>query len=138
MPLLDGEVTDVAVATADLNGFLRDLDRDLAGLKLRHRTLGLFEFATVAAFPQRAPDQAASGFDLHCHVGELERDCLVFDDRVPELPSLFSVLKCELERRPRNTESLGTDDRASRLERLQCHRRPRPFTRASTSQLGLQ
>src|SRR5215467_3320271 len=53
-------------------------------------------------------------------------------------PSLFSVLKCELERRPRNTESLGTDDRASRLERLQCHRRPRPFTRASTSQLGLQ
>src|SRR5258708_29860502 len=55
VPLLDREVPDVAVATADLDRLLRDLDRDLAGLQLRHRALCLLELAAVPTFPQRPP-----------------------------------------------------------------------------------
>src|SRR5216117_3812252 len=59
VPLLDGEVADVAVAAADLNRLLGDLDRHLAGLQLGHRTFGVLELAVVPAFPQRAPDERA-------------------------------------------------------------------------------
>src|SRR5438552_11776549 len=52
VPFLDGEVADVAVAAADLDRLLGDLDRHLAGLELRHRALGLVELAIVPVFPQ--------------------------------------------------------------------------------------
>src|SRR6266700_7466227 len=45
VPLLDGEVADVAVAAADLDRLLGDLHGHLAGLELRPRTFGLGELA---------------------------------------------------------------------------------------------
>src|SRR5258707_2166609 len=68
VPLLDREVPDVAVAAADLDRLLGDLDRHLTGLQLRHRTLGLLELAAASAFPQGSPDQGPSGLDLGRHV----------------------------------------------------------------------
>src|SRR3989454_12574947 len=70
VPLLDREVADVAVPAADLDRLLGDLDRDLAGLQLCHRALGLLELAAVPPFPQRPPDQRAGRLDLGRHVGE--------------------------------------------------------------------
>src|SRR3989441_10036768 len=61
MPLLDREVADVAVAAADLDRLIGDLDRDLARLELRHRAFGLGELSTVAAFPESPPDQSPCG-----------------------------------------------------------------------------
>src|SRR5918996_4034904 len=46
VPLLDREVLDVAVTAEDLDRLLGHADRDLAGLELRHRTLGVLERLT--------------------------------------------------------------------------------------------
>src|SRR5213593_2132865 len=119
VPLLDREVADVAVAAADLDRLLGDLDRHLAGLQLRHRALRLLELAAVTALPQRPPYQCSRGLDLGRHVGEHERDRLVLDQRASELLALLGVLQGELERRPRDAERLGSDDRPRQLERLQ-------------------
>src|SRR5882757_3588901 len=64
VPLLDREVAAVAVAAADLDRLLGDLDRDFARFQLGHRAFGFLELAAVAALPERAPDQRAGGFDL--------------------------------------------------------------------------
>src|SRR6202162_4215634 len=119
VPLLDREVADVAVAPADLDRLLGDLDGDLAGLELRHRTLGLLELAAVATFPQRAPDERASGPDLGRHVREHEGDRFVFDQRATELLALLRVGKRELKRRARDAKRLRADDRARELEGLE-------------------
>src|SRR5260370_21862961 len=79
VPLLDREVPDVAVPAADLDRLLRDLDRDLSVLQLRHRALILLELAATATFPQRSPDERPRGLDLGRHVREHERDRLVLD-----------------------------------------------------------
>src|SRR6266568_1767375 len=76
VPLLDGEVADVAVAPADLDRLLGHLDRHLAGLELRHRAFCFLELAAITAFPQRPPDERARGLDLSRHVGEHEGDRL--------------------------------------------------------------
>src|SRR3981081_2220592 len=106
VPLLDREVADVSIAAADLDRLLGHLDRDLAGLQLGHRALGLLELSTVAAFPQRAPDQRAGGLDLGRQVREHESDGLVLDQRPPELLAFLGVLERELERGPRDPERL--------------------------------
>src|SRR6185437_17181514 len=111
VPLLDREVADVAVAAADLDRLLGDLDRDLAGLQLGHRALGLLELAAIAALPQRPPDEGARGLDLGRHVGEHECDRLVLDQRAAELLALFGVSERELERRARDAQGLRADDR---------------------------
>src|SRR5882762_3461364 len=117
VPLLDRKVANVAVAAADLDCLLRDLDRDLPGLQLGHRALGLLELAAVAAFPQRAPDQRAGGLDLSGHVREHEGDRLVLDQRLAELLALLRVLEGELEGGPRDAQRLRPDDWARELER---------------------
>src|SRR5260370_7388179 len=73
VPLLDREVPDVAVPAADLDRLLRDLDRDLAGLQLRHRALSLLELAAVAAFPPPPPDDPPPPLDLGRHLLQHER-----------------------------------------------------------------
>src|SRR5207248_6385384 len=118
VPLLDREFANVAIAAADLDRLLGDLDRDLAGLELGHRALGLLELAAVAALPERPPDQAAGSLDLGRHVGEHEADGLVLDDGAPELLALLGVLEGELESGSRDAQRLGGHDRASALERL--------------------
>src|SRR5258706_1891136 len=130
VPLLDREVPDVAVAAADLDSLLRDLDRDLAGLQLRHLALGLLELATVATFPQRPPDEHPRGLDLVRHVREHERDRLVLDQRPAELLALLRVLQRELECRSSDAERLRTDDGSRELERSERDRRTRMRPRA--------
>src|SRR5207253_1729041 len=122
VPLLDGEVADVAVAAADLDRLLGDLHRHLAGLELRHRAFGLGELATVAAFPQGPPDQRAGGLDLGRHVGEHEGDRLVLDQGASELLALLRVLQGELEGSASDAERLGAHDRPRQLEGLQSDR----------------
>src|SRR5262249_41360661 len=78
---LDGVLARVAVAAEDLDRALGAPDRDLAGLELAHRALGVRERAAGAAHPRGAVDEQARGVDLHLHVGERERDRLVLDDR---------------------------------------------------------
>src|SRR5260370_3918039 len=97
VPFLDREVPDVAVPATDLDRLLRDLDRDLAGLQLRHRALSLLELATIATFPQRPPDERPRGLDLGRHVREHERDRLFLDQRPAELLALRRVLQRKLE-----------------------------------------
>src|SRR5439155_25026067 len=59
MPLLEKEVADVAVAAADVDRLIGDLDRDLARLELRHRAFGLGELATIPGFLESPPEQSA-------------------------------------------------------------------------------
>src|SRR3954449_6636008 len=82
---LDRVLARVAVAAEDLDRALGAPHRDLAGLELAHRALGVRERAAGPAHPRRAPDEQARGVDLHLHVGERERDRLVLDYRAPEL-----------------------------------------------------
>src|SRR5207237_6066114 len=96
VPLLDRELTDVAVAAADLDRLVRHLDGDLPRLELGHRTLRHRKAAGVAALPESPPDQPAGGLDLERHVGELEGDGLVLDDRPAELLALLGVPEREL------------------------------------------
>src|SRR5712691_11796132 len=138
VPLLDREVPYVAVAAADLDRLLGDLDRDLTGLQLRHRALGLLALTTAAALPQRPPDARPRGLDLGRHVGEHERDRLVLDQRPAELLALLRVLERELERRASDAERLRTHDRSRQLERLQLDRRARVRARPRTGQLRLE
>src|SRR6266851_774840 len=72
VPLLDREVPDVAVAAADLDRLLRDLDRDLPPLPLPHRALCFLNLAPVAPSPKPPPDEPRGALDPGCHVGEHE------------------------------------------------------------------
>src|SRR6266540_3573266 len=138
VPFLDREVADVAVAAADLDRLLGDLDRHLAGLELGHRAFGPGELAAVAALPQRLPDQRPGGLDLGRHVGQHEGDRLVLDQGPAELLALLRVLQRELERRPRDAQRLGADDRARELERLQGRRRALVGALACPRDAGLE
>ena len=69
VPALDRELARVAVAAEDLDRALGRPHRDLAGLELAHRALGVVEAVVVAAHPGRAPDEQPRGVDLHLHVG---------------------------------------------------------------------
>src|SRR5712691_8438095 len=138
MPLLDREVPDVAVPAADLDRLLGDLDRDLAGLQLRHRALGLLELAAVPTFPERPPDERPRGLDLGRHVREHERDRLVFDQRPAELLALLRVLQRKLESRASDAERLRTDDGSRQLERAKRDRRARMRPCARAGQLRLE
>jgi hypothetical protein len=63
-----------------------------------------------------APAQQARRVDLGGHVGELEGDRLVLDDRHPEGLALHRVLHDCVEGRPGDPDGLDADDRARRLE----------------------
>src|SRR2546428_13825906 len=110
VPLLDREVPDIAVTAADLDRLLGDLDRNLAGLQLRHRALGLLELSAAAALPQRPPDQRPRRLDLGRHVREHERARLVLDQRPAELLAFLGVLQRELECRSGDAERLRSND----------------------------
>src|SRR2546430_11629701 len=120
----------MAVAAADLDRLLGDLDRDLAGLQLGHRALSLGELASVPPFPQRPPDQGPSGLDLGRHIGQHEGDRLVLDQSATELLALLGVLQGELERGACDAQRLGPDDRPRELE---CLERDRKSTRLNSS-----
>src|SRR5687768_15103476 len=85
VPALDGVLARVAVAAEDLDRALGGPDRDLPGLELGHRALGVLEGLAVAGHPGGAPDEQARGVDLELHVGEREGDRLVHRDRAAEL-----------------------------------------------------
>src|SRR3989442_4091524 len=138
VPFPAREVAAVAVAAADLDRLLGDLDRHLAGLQLGHGAVRLGELAAIAALPQRPPDQGARGLDLGRHVREHESDRLVLDQRAPELLALLGVVKGELKRGARDAQRLGADDRPRQLERLQSHRRTLVGAFLGALQPGLQ
>src|SRR5439155_20219948 len=138
VPLLDRKILDVAVAAADLDRLLGDLDSDLAGLQLRHRALGLLELAAVPPFPQRPPDQRAGRLDLGRHVGEHERDRLRREQGPAELLPFPGVMEGELEGGARDAQCLGSNDRARQLERLQRHRGALMRALARARELGVQ
>src|SRR6202035_317441 len=134
--LLDWEVANVAVAAADLNRLLSDLHGDLAGLQLRHRTLGLLELTAVAALPQRPPDERTRGLDLGRHVGKHECDRLVLDQGAAELLALLRIRERELERGAGDPQCLRADDRSRELECLEGDRRARVRAFARPRKLG--
>src|SRR5690349_3321875 len=113
---LDRVLARVAVAAEDLDRALGAPDRDLAGLELAHRALGVGERAAGAAHPRRAPDEQAGRVDLHLHVGERERDRLVLDDRAAELGALLRVRERVLVGGAGDADRLRADARPGRLE----------------------
>src|SRR5262249_19101841 len=70
----------------------------------------------VRAHPARTPHEQPCRVDLGLHVGELERDALVLDDRAAELHTLLRVLERVLVRGPRDSDGLGADERTARFE----------------------
>ena len=62
-----------------------DPDRGLPGLELAHRAFAVLEPLAVRGHPRGPPHEQPGGVDLGLHVGELERDRLVLDDRPAEL-----------------------------------------------------
>src|SRR6266545_6239983 len=121
VPALDRVFAHVAVAAHDLDRLLRHPDRGLAGEELRHRAFAVLELLPIAAHPGRPPDEEPAGVDARLHVGELEGDRLVLDDRPAELLPFLRVIQRELVGSPRDTHGLGADGRPRRLERR--HRR---------------
>src|SRR5690242_2142034 len=121
VPPLDRELADVAVAAEDLDRLLGGPYRDLTGLELAHRALAGLERLAVARHPARAPHEHARRVDLHAHVGELERDPLLLDDRRAERDARLRVVERVLVGRARDAERLRADQRAAGFERA--HRR---------------
>src|SRR5712691_447316 len=132
-PLLDGVLLDVPVAPEDLDRIRGDLHRHIARKALRHRSLRPLERATPGRHPSGAPDEQASGVDLHRHVRELEADRLVLPQRLAELLAFLCVIERELECRARDAERARGDTRASRF---QCHQRTER-SRAGVLLIGL-
>src|SRR5207302_1580456 len=64
--------------------------------------------------------------ELGGHVGELERDRLVLRDGLAELDALERIVARELERRARNADGAGGDQRPRRLEHEHGADRARP------------
>src|SRR6476661_6175277 len=124
VPLLHRVLTHVAVAAEDLNRLLGDPHRDLTGLELAHRALTGGELLAVVAHPARAVHEEPGRVDLHLHVGELERDALVLDDRPAERLALLGVLERVLVGGPGDAERLRAHQRPAGLERA--HRRLHP------------
>src|SRR5215218_1153092 len=79
VPALDGVLARVAVAAQDVDRALGGPHRDLAGLELGHRALGVLELLALAPHPGGAPHEQPRGVDLRLHVGQRERDRLVLD-----------------------------------------------------------
>src|SRR3954470_4540245 len=121
VPALDGVLARVADAPEDLYRALGRPHRDLAGLELGHRALGVGELVALLAHPRRAPDEQPRGIDLHLHVGEREGDGLVLDDRLAELHALLRILERVLVGRAGDADRLRADGRPAGLEGL--HRR---------------
>ena len=65
---------------------------------------------------RRVPDELARGFDLRRHVGELEIDRLMLDERLAEARPLARVGERRVERRARHADRLRRDADAPRLE----------------------
>src|SRR5262249_39050477 len=121
VPAFDRVLAHVAIAAEDLDRVLGDAYRDLPGLELAHGALTVEELLLVRTHPARPPHQEPRRVDLGLHVGELERDALVLDDRPAELHALLGVLQGVLVGRARDTDGLRADERTARLERA--HRR---------------
>src|SRR5262249_22624603 len=111
----------VAGAAEDLDCLFSRLHRDFTRVQLRHRALTGRELLAGRRHPRSAPHEQTSRVDLHLHVGELERDRLIQDDRAAERLPLLRVLERVLVRGARNAERLRADERTARLERA--HRR---------------
>jgi hypothetical protein len=78
------EVLDVAPSAERLDRLLARPDRDLGGLQLAHRPLGVLERVALRRHPGGAPRQQAGAVDVGRQVGQRERDPLVLDDRLAE------------------------------------------------------
>src|SRR5947209_2844394 len=117
VPAFDGILADVAVAAEDLDGLLGDPHGSLAGEELGHGALAALELLGVAAHPACPPNQQTGGVDARLHVGQLEGDGLVLDDRPVELLALLGVVERVLVGGPGDADGLGPDGGASRLER---------------------
>ena len=111
VPLLDGVILHVARAAEDLDRLFGDLHRGLARVQLRHRALARFEVLAGRRHPARAPHEETGRVDVHLHVGELERDRLVHDDRPAERLTLLGVVERVLVRGARDAERLRADQR---------------------------
>src|SRR3954454_19647451 len=118
VPALDGVLARVAVAAEDLDRALGRPHRDLAGLELGHRALGVLERLARPAHPRRAPDEQAGGVDLELHVGQREAHRLVLDDLLAELLALLGVLERVLVGGTRDADGLRANGRAAGLEGL--------------------
>ena len=134
VPALDRVLADVAVAAHDLDRLLGHPDRGLAGVELGHRALARGELLAVPAHPRRSPDEQAGGVDAGLHVGELEGDGLVFDDRLAEGLALLGVVERVLVGGPGDAERLGADRRTRGLEGLHGRLAGRPLPLAGPSQ----
>src|ERR1019366_8167633 len=59
--------------------------------------------------PRRSPDEQSRRVNVHLHVGELEGDALVLDDRPTELLALLGVVERVLVGRTGDAGRLGAD-----------------------------
>src|SRR3954447_23371263 len=119
VPPLDRVLAHVAIAAEDLDRLLGDAHGRLPRLELAHGAFTVLERLPRRTHPRRPPDEEPRRVDLRLHVGQLERDRLVLDDRPAELHALLGVVERVLVRRARDADGLRTDERTGRLERLQ-------------------
>src|SRR3954449_11386341 len=96
----------------------RLLNAEAAGLRceqLRHPGLEVRTLAGVL-HPRRLESDEPSRLDLCGHVGELELDCLVRRDRLPEGLALLRVAQRQLECPLRDADAARGDVHATDLE----------------------
>src|SRR5207302_3327248 len=117
MHALDRVLPRVAVAAEDLDGLLRDPHRGLAGEQLALRAFGSVERLALARHPRRPPHEQPGRVDARLHVGELERDALVLDDRPAELLTRLRIIERDLIGGTRDADRLRADRGAGPLER---------------------
>src|SRR3954452_11224165 len=116
VPLLHGEVLDVAPPAERLDRLLARAHADLRGLELGHRALGVLEGLSLRRHPGGAPRQQPGAVDVRGQVGERERDALVLDDRLAEGLARHRVVACELQRGTSDPDGLRGHHRARALE----------------------
>src|SRR5258708_20719379 len=116
-PLLDRILLDIAVAAEHLDGVCGDLHRSVRREALRHGTFRAIKCPVLRRHPAGAPDEQASGVDLHRHVGELEADGFVLPQGLAELLALLRVLQGKFLCSACDALRTGPHSRTGRLER---------------------
>src|SRR5271165_5188917 len=86
-------VAHIAVATEDLDRLLGHPYRRLAGEELGHRAFSSSEGLAGHRHPRRSLIQQPGGVDARPHVGELESDGLMLDDRLAEASAHLCVVE---------------------------------------------
>src|SRR5205085_7806371 len=81
---LDRVLVDVAVAAEHLDGLDRDVHRRVGGEQLRHRRVAAELGVAAVGERARLVEQLARGGRPSLHVGELELDRLLLEDRLAE------------------------------------------------------